>query len=87
MGDYGAMQSFKLGDIPPRLAILKKTYALLGIIIFQPPATASVDSYGHYVSAIKINNDFVIYDDLRNDMYNISANKVVGVDALFYVKS
>lgn len=55
----------------------------MGVIIFQPPTVGKI---GHYIAAIKVNNLFIVYDDLRSKTYNLSANESVAIHVLFYVQ-
>lgn len=70
--------------MPVTLKLSQDDYMLLGVIIFQPPIVGTV---GHYVSAIKVTNKFIVYDDMRSKTYIIPANKKVVIHALFYVRN
>lgn len=59
-------------------------FMLFGVIVFHPPLVGQV---GHYVSAIKLHNTFVVYDDMASSTYNLSADVESTIHALFYVRN
>lgn len=72
-----------LADIPVVLSLENHRYTLAAVIIFSPPGNHA--GIGHYTSAVRINNKFEVYDDLRPRTYEIDNTMEVCVHSLLYV--
>lgn len=81
--DYETINETKLEDLPIKLEFGIKVYALFGVILFHPPLIQ--DDSGHYVAAVKLNNTWQIFDDLKSKTYNIKKTEKVVVHFLFYI--
>lgn len=75
---------FRLMNVPEAIKILDKDFIIAGAIVFIPPIMDG--DIGHYVCAIKMNNQWVVYDD--NDSKspkNKSSAALILIHALMYV--
>lgn len=81
--DYEETQLWALEDIPIVFLLQNKSYVLAAIIMFAPPANER--GLGHYSAAVRINNVFEVYDDLRPKTYQINKKVKVCVHTLIYV--
>lgn len=72
-------------DIPEVITILEKKYVIVGIIAFVPPIID--DDISHYVSMIKINNQWERYDDNDRKSPKIVSTKTnVIIHTLMYIR-
>ena len=69
--------------MPISLKFGAKTYALFGVVLYQPPLI-SEDS-GHYMGAVKLNNTWQVFDDYKSKPYNIKKTESVVVHYIFYI--
>ncbi|KAJ6639209.1 hypothetical protein Bhyg_11951 [Pseudolycoriella hygida] len=75
---------FKICDVPLVLNVQNKNYVLFGIVIFNPPLLE--EDIGHYIAAIRLNNRWECYDDLRTKPYPISGYTRAVIHCIFYVR-
>ncbi|KAJ6648081.1 Cationic amino acid transporter 2, partial [Pseudolycoriella hygida] len=75
---------FKMNDVPMVLDISNIEYVLFGIIIFNQPFLES--NTGHYSAAIRLNNRWEVYDDLRPKPYELPGNNRAVIHCVFYLK-
>ena len=64
--------------------IAGKKFVLFGAILFTPPLIP--EDLGHYTAAIKLNQRWEVYDDIRNGTYEISNEETVYFSVLFYLE-
>lgn len=76
---------FKIKDVPLVLSIFDQKYVLFGLVLFKPPIFDS--DIGHYTCAIRLNNKFEMYDDMRAKPFSVSANENAVIHCLFYIKT
>lgn len=58
---------------------------LFGLIMFKPPFLQR--DIGHYTAAIRINNKWEVFDDMRSQSYSTSPNQSAVIHCIFYIKS
>lgn len=75
---------FKIKDVPLVLNLFTLKYVLFGLVIFKPPLLEC--DTGHYTSAIRINNKWEMYDDLRSKPFTVPANENAVIHCIFYIK-
>lgn len=73
-----------LKDIPLTITLNGASYLLAALILFAPPST--VTGLGHYTAAVRVNDRFEIFDDLRTNTYTIDNNLSVCIHSLLYVE-
>lgn len=81
--DFEKCEQRRLADIPVVISIGNQTYALAAVVLFSP--LGNVAGLGHFTAAVRINNQFEVYDDLREKPYGISKTTEVCVHSLLYV--
>lgn len=59
-------------------------YILLAAFLYS--SGVSDTDIGHYMTGIKINDRWEIYDDLKQKCEDVSPNKEVTIHALLYIK-
>lgn len=75
---------YKLEDIPETINISNNSFVIVGAIVFIPPIMET--DIGHYIAAVKFNNQWQIYDDYDPKSPKIkSAKSNVLIHALVYV--
>lgn len=72
----------KFSEIP--ITIMNDSYVLFAAFLYSYGVSDS--DIGHYTTAIKINDKWEIYDDLKQKSEEISPNKAVFIHALLYLK-
>lgn len=82
--DYEKIISYKTNQLKLVINLDGQCYSLFALVLFQPPLLP--DSIGHYVAALKVKNDFVIFDDLRKSPYCLDQNEDLVIHCLFYKK-
>lgn len=80
--DYGHRIERKLGEIP--ISIMDNTYVLLAAFLYSGGISGA--DIGHYITGIKVNDKWEIYDDLKTKPEEVSPNKAVTIHALLYLK-
>lgn len=76
----------KLKDVPEVTSFLNKVFVINGAILYYPPVVDS--DIGHNVCAIKVNNEWEVYDDNDSKSPNrISSKADVIAQILMYVIS
>lgn len=83
--DYQTSKLYRLKDLPLVLTLEKNNYALIAVIMFSP--AECVGGMGHFVAAIRLNEKFEVFDDLRDKPYEISNNVDVYIHALLYLRA
>lgn len=81
---YEESAVFKIKDVPLVLNIFNQKYVLFGLAVFKPPLLQG--DVGHYTSAIRINNKWEMYDDLRSRPFTVSSKEKVVIHVMFYIK-
>lgn len=76
---------FKIKDVPLVINVSKNKYVLFGLIMFKPPFLEC--DIGHYTAAIRINNKWEVFDDMRSQSYCISSNTSAVIHCILYIKS
>lgn len=76
---------FKIKDVPVVIQVFSAWYFLVGLVLFNPPIFET--DIGHYTAAIRLNNKWEIYDDMRSKPHPISANENAVIHCLFYIKA
>lgn len=66
------------------ISIDETKYSLFGFIIFRAPLLQG--GIGHYVSTIKVDDDFVIFDGLHKKSYILNKDDRFVIHCLFYKK-
>lgn len=79
--DYEPAIKHKLSEIP--IAIMNDSYVLSAAVLFSYGVSDS--DIRHYTAAIKINDKWEIYDDMKQKTEEVS-NKEVIVHAILYLK-
>ncbi|XP_060845866.1 uncharacterized protein LOC132925491 [Rhopalosiphum padi] len=83
--NYAGKVMLKLGDITKQISINGNIYNLRGVIAFYGSARELRQSYGHYVAyGLRSNDQWEIYDDLKEQVMPKSKNVKVNVELLFY---
>lgn len=59
-------------------------YILLAAFLYSPGVSGA--DIGHYTAAIKVNDKWEIFDDLKQKSEEVSPNKAVMIHALFYLE-
>lgn len=73
-----------LKDIPLTITLNGRLYLLAAVIIFTPPL--NVTGLGHYTTAVRFNDQFEIFDDLRANTHKIDNSTTVCIHSLLYVE-
>lgn len=76
--------TFKVEQLKWVICINQTTYSLFGLVIFRRPLLKG--SVGHYIAAVKVKNEFVIFDDLHNYPYILNKDESFVIHCLFYKK-
>lgn len=84
---YETITFTALRRVPLDVIINGTQYLLVGAVLFQPPHDTTVDSIGHYTAAIKVNQGFMVYDDMRTKTYHLKSTEEVVIHALLYVQT
>lgn len=74
-----------LKNIPLIIALDDSSYLLAAVILFAPPR--NVTALGHYNVAVRVNETFEIFDDLRPTTYTIDSCVEVCIHSLIYVRA
>lgn len=82
--DNETIITYKLSQLKLRLKLCGKRYLLFGVILFQPPQLK--ETIGHYVAAVKVNKEFIVFDDLRKAPYRLEQNEDVNIHLMFYIE-
>lgn len=82
--DYEKIVTFKVDQLKLLISIDETEYSLFGLVIFRRPMLQ--DSIGHYVSAVKVKDEFVIFDDLHKQPYILNNDESFVIHCLFYKK-
>lgn len=82
--DNETIITYKLCQLKLRLILGDKIYLLFGLILFQPPQLK--ENIGHYVAAVKVGDEYVVFDDLRKKPYRLERNEDVNIHLLFYIE-
>lgn len=80
--DYEDSVIHKLSEIP--IALMNDSYVLSAAFLYSLGVTSA--DIGHYKTAIKINDKWEIYDDMKTKFEEVSPNKEAIIHALFYLK-
>lgn len=72
-----------LKDIPLIITLDGTSYLLAAAILFAPPS--NVTGLGHYTAAVRINDKYEVFDDLRPNTFTIPNNVPVCIHSLLYV--
>lgn len=72
-----------LKDIPLIITLDGRSYLLAAAILFAPPSNAT--GLGHYTTAVRINDKFEVYDDLRPNTFTVDNDLPVCIHCLLYV--
>lgn len=73
-----------LKNIPLIIELDGSSYLLAAAILFAPPR--NVTALGHYNAAVRVNETFEIFDDLRPTTYTIDSKTEVCIHSLIYVR-
>lgn len=82
--DYEHSITHRFSELPLSIDIANKKFILLGAILFSPPVIPS--ELGHYVTAIKLNDIWEVYDDLRKKTYELNKESHVCFNILLYIE-
>lgn len=74
-----------LMDIPVVFTLADKRYSLAATILFAPPVNET--GLGHYSAAVRFDNKFEVFDDLKAKTYKLNSTTPVCVHSLLYVSS
>lgn len=80
---YEKSEQKPLKDIPVIITLDGRSYLLAAAILFAPPSNAT--GLGHYIAAVRINDKFEVYDDLRPNTFTIGNDLPVCIHCLLYV--
>lgn len=75
---------FKIKDVPLVLSIFDQKTFYSGWFV---QASYFDSDIGHYTCAIRLNNKFEMYDDMRAKPFSVSANENAVIHCLFYIKT
>lgn len=81
--NYESIASSSLCDIPVVISLDDNSFTLAAVILFSPPSAG----LGHFTAAIRINDKFEVFDDLRQSTYTIDNKLTVCVHSLLYTMS
>ena len=81
--NYDEIVTYTLDQLKVTITLNDKRYFLFGLVLFQPPQLK--ESIGHYVAAVKYNNEYFIFDDLRKSSYRLEEGSELVINCLFYV--
>lgn len=70
-------------DVPVSISLDNKAYSLATAIIFTPPGNEK--GIGHYTAAVRFNNNFEVFDDLKPKTYKLNDTTPVCMQSLLYV--
>lgn len=82
--DLESLIQFELKDIPSTIEIMNRKYVISSAILYTPPALEN--GIGHYVCAVRFNNNWEVYDDYRNETFTIENSENVIIHALHYTE-
>lgn len=74
-----------LKDIPLIITLDGRSYLLAAVILFAPPS--NVTGLGHFTTAVRINDKFEIFDDLRTNTYTVDNKLIVCIHSMLYVSA
>lgn len=83
--NYEETTQWPLKEIPLMISLDDKVYTLASVILFEPPRNAN--GIGHYTAAVRQNNKFEVFDDLRTSTYTIDNKTEACIHSLLYVSS
>lgn len=72
----------KLNEIPLTLNMGNRAYQLSAVILFEPPRNNV--GIGHYTTAVRFNNQWELFDDLRPSTYFIHGDTDVTLHCVLY---
>lgn len=72
----------KLNAIPGVVTIEKQKKVVFGILAYLPPVI-DTDAV-HYVAVIKINENWIVFDDRKTQSHLVSKNKLFHISAILY---
>lgn len=75
---------YRLSQLKLHLTLEEKRYSLIGSILFEPLRTEAI--LGHYVAAVKCDECFMVFDDLRKTCYRMDEEIDVVIHCLFYIR-
>lgn len=79
--------SIKINEIPKKLTVHRDKFYLRGCIIFIVGKNPSINTIGHYVAiCLRKNNEWEMYDDMKQKVVKFNPNKKVNVQMLVYSK-
>lgn len=81
--NYEPNIQYKFSEIPVSIAVSNKKFVLFGAFLFTPsPVPGDI---GHYTAAIKINDQWEIYDDMSTKAAHWNKDKHVIIHTIFYI--
>lgn len=79
---YEPQITHKLNEIP--ILLMDDRYVLLAAFLCHPGL--SVKDLPHYTTGVKVNDKWIIYDDMKKKSEEVSSNRTVLIHALLYLK-
>lgn len=83
--NYEPTPQHSLNEIPPAITLNNKQYLLSSVIIFEPPHSHL--GVGHFSTAIRLNERWEVFDDLRSNPYFVSSTQKLVVHSIMYLCS
>jgi len=81
--NYEEIITYTLDQLKVNITLNNKRYFLFGLVLFQPPQDKK--SIGHYVAAVKVCNEYFVFDGLRKSSYRLEEESELVINCLFYV--
>lgn len=73
-----------LKDVIDIIRLDECMYSLCGVILFEPPLLEIFE--GHFMTAVKTLNSWIVYDDRKKSTYTCPEIKEVIISSMLYIK-
>lgn len=83
--NYELTPQHSLNEIPPTITLNNKQYLISSVILFEPPYSHL--GVGHFSTAIRLNERWEVFDDLRSNTYFVSSTQKLVVHSIMYLCS
>lgn len=80
--DFERVVDRTLDQLPICISLNDTNYQLAAAILFEPPETVGI---GHYTAAVKFNNSWEVFDDLRPTTFSLPSSTLVNVHSILYI--
>lgn len=81
---YEKIIKYRIDQLKLMLHLDEKFYSLFALVIYRPPLLQG--SIGHYIAAIKFDDEFVVFDDTSQKTYFLNKTDDFVIHCLFYKK-